>query len=101
MVKRRCNFRRLFGGVFIPMSWNYRIVRRNYRYGSSYSIHETFYENGVPFGISENPIAPFGEDLEELETSFELMKEAFKKDILEYSRFNLYDHDFDEPYDES
>lgn len=87
MAKRECNFRRLCEGVFIPMSWNYRIVMKDEGYGSSYGIHEVFYENGVPYGISENPVAPFGEDLEELETSFELMREALKKNILDYDNF--------------
>ena len=65
------------------MSWNYRIVMKE----NSYGIHETFYENGMPYGISEDPIAPWGEDFDELEASFELMKEALKKDILDYDNF--------------
>lgn len=69
------------------MSWNYRIVMKNDGYGIGYGIHETFYENGVPYGISKDPIAPWGEDLEELEASFELMQEALKKDILDYDNF--------------
>jgi DNA repair photolyase len=53
----------------------------------SYGIHEVFYENGVPFGISEDPITPYGADLEELEENFESMQAALKKDILDYDDF--------------
>lgn len=65
------------------MIWNYRIVMKN----DSYGIHEVFYENGVPFGISEDPITPYGADLEELEENFESMQAALKKDILDYDDF--------------
>lgn len=71
------------------MSWNYRIVRRVHKIGDAeqiaYGIYEAYYNQaGNPDGITENPVDPYGEDLTELIGSFELMKKAFDKPVLDY-----------------
>ena len=65
------------------MSWNYRIMK--YEDGSL-GIHEVFYdEEGDVQGWTENAVSVYGEDIHELESSYDLMMQAFSKPILEYN----------------
>ena len=47
------------------MSWNHRIVQKEDHYGDTYyEIHEVYYNKaGGIVGMTENPVAPFGESL--------------------------------------
>jgi len=75
--------------------WNYRVVRKKKVYQDSsgkkeridytYAIHEAYYDkNGFAGAITEDPIEPFGETIEELRHSWLMMAEAFGKPMLDY-----------------
>lgn len=51
----------------------------------TYAIHEAYYdENGHVGAITQEPVEPFGENVEELRHSWVMMAEAFGKPILGY-----------------
>lgn len=61
------------------MSWNYRIIRKD----GLLQIMETYYdENGVPDSFGEAP-SPYGENVDEVESCYKLIGEAFNKNIIE------------------
>lgn len=82
------------------MSWNYRVAKKCITVDilkdevtgevvDSYSedtfgICEVYYndEGDITF-TSENFIEPYGETLEDLKTNFNLMKEAFDKEVID------------------
>ena len=75
--------------------WNYRVVRKKNTYidpankkeriDYTYSIHEAYYdENGYAGAITQDPVGPFGENIEELRHSWVMMAEAFGQPILGY-----------------
>lgn len=82
------------------MSWNYRVAKKRLTVDilkdevtgevvDSYSedqfgICEVYYnDKGDITFTSENFIEPYGETLEELKTSFNMMKEAFDKPVID------------------
>lgn len=76
------------------MSWNYRIGRKTLKYKvdlsddyyeeDQYGIVECYYnEEGEIYATTERFIEPYGETLEDLKRSFEKMKEAFDKEVLD------------------
>lgn len=76
------------------MSWNYRIARKtlkckvdlsnDYYEEDQYGIVECYYnEEGEIYATTERFIEPYGETLEELKWSFDKMKEAFDKEVLD------------------
>ena len=88
--------------------WNYRGVRKKNIYigpvnnkkrvDYSYAIHEAYYdENGHVRAITQEPIEPFGENLEELRHSWVMMAEAFGQPVLEYG--NIPEPGFDRKKD--
>ena len=75
--------------------WNYRVVRRRSTWvdseskketvGYSYAIHEAFYDkNGHVGAITQDPVEPFGDNIEELRHAWMMMAEAFGQPILDY-----------------
>lgn len=75
--------------------WNYRVVRKRHIYSDpkakkervdyTYAIHEAFYDkNGHVGSITQDPIEPFGENIEDLRHSWVMMAEAFGQPILDY-----------------
>ncbi len=77
--------------------WNYRVIRKKNIYHDSlskkeridymYAIHEAYYDkNGFVGAITQDPIEPFGENIEELRHSWVIMAEAFTKPILDYEK---------------
>jgi len=75
--------------------WNYRVVRKRHIYADprdkkekvdyTYAIHEAYYDNnGFVGAITQDPIEPFGENIEELRHSWVMMAEAFGLPILDY-----------------
>ncbi|HCX88910.1 MAG: hypothetical protein COZ68_06335 [Deltaproteobacteria bacterium CG_4_8_14_3_um_filter_43_13] len=75
--------------------WNYRVVRKRNVYidprdqrervDYTYAIHEAYYDkNGHVGAITQDPVEPFGENIEELRHSWIMMAEAFGQPILDY-----------------
>jgi hypothetical protein len=75
--------------------WNYRVVRKTHIYTDpkdkkekvdyTYAIHEAYYDNnGFVGAITQDPVEPFGEDIEGLRHSWVMMAEAFGQPVLEY-----------------
>jgi hypothetical protein len=73
--------------------WNYRVVRKrnvspdtkDERVNYTYAIHEAYYDdNGYVGAITQDPIEPFGEDIEELRHVWVMMAEAFGLPILDF-----------------
>lgn len=75
--------------------WNYRVVRKKNIYidptdkkervSYTYAIHEAYYDkNGHVGAVTQDPIEPFGENIEELRHSWVMMVDAFGKPILDY-----------------
>ncbi len=69
------------------MSWNYRVVKHSYKDEEVFQIHEVFYKNGQPNMITENGIAPFGEDKQELNDCMIYMMQALTKPVLDAKIF--------------
>ena len=75
--------------------WNYRVVRKKHtcvdstdkkeRVDYTYAIHEAYYDKKGHVGaITNDPVDPFGENIEELRHSWVMMAEAFGQPILDY-----------------
>ena len=75
--------------------WNYRIVRKKYVYTDpeskkervdyTYAIHEAFYDNNGNVGaITQDHVAPFGDNIEDMRHSWVMMTEAFGQPFLDY-----------------
>ena len=72
------------------MSWNYRVIRYVATEGGSdyYTIHEVYYtEEGVPYLVSEKPVTPFGDSVEELKSDLSMMRAALRRPPLDYTVF--------------
>ena len=74
------------------MSWNYRVLAREYRGFNeiefTFSIHEIYYnKDGIPEMCTENPVGVVGECLADLSDTLKWMKKALRKPILNYSDF--------------
>ena len=73
-------------------TWNHRIVKKrdpNYKEGAIwpvefyYEVHEVHYNNnGDLCAITEDPIAPYGESIDDLKETLEWMLNACDKPIL-------------------
>lgn len=69
--------------------WNYRVLKKHYKdlQGGDqtyYEIHEVYYSrNDKPVLWTKDAINPFGETLRDLRGSMNLMRQAFKKPVLE------------------
>lgn len=71
------------------MSWNYRIIRRQFNGHVSYQVHEVYYRpDGTIEGWTENPINPAGETPEELKQDFSRQLLAFESPILDYEQLS-------------
>ncbi|MCG6536552.1 MAG: hypothetical protein L7F78_18060, partial [Syntrophales bacterium LBB04] len=75
--------------------WNYRVVRKRSvdadgidkkeRASYTYAIHEAYYDkNGYVGAITQDPIEPLGENIEELRHAWVMMAEAFGQPILDH-----------------
>ena len=63
------------------MSWNYRVLKR----GDDYGVYEVYYDQeGNPHSMSEDPITPTAESLQDLSDTLQLFLEALQKDALNY-----------------
>lgn len=70
--------------------WNHRVVRKTNQFPITeiegeheFSIREVYYNDaGEITGITENPVAPWGESEESLRNSIERMRSCFDNPIL-------------------
>jgi hypothetical protein len=61
------------------MKWNYRVIESE----GVFRIHEVYYnEKNEITAISEDPIAPLGETLEELKGDLKYYQQALKRPVL-------------------
>ena len=61
------------------MFWNYRVIEND----KMFYIHEVYYnDNGDITAISEDPMRPHGETLEELENDMKYFLEALHRPML-------------------
>ena len=86
------------------MTWNYRVCRTRFEKFDpelhspedefSFSIHEVYYTtNGDIRFTSVDPMSPYGTTVAELTSDFEIMKEAFEKDVLDLDSIVYVDED--------
>ena len=76
------------------MIWNYRVVRKASDNEEYFGIHEVFYnEKKEPYMVTMEPIAAYGESVEDLLEHYEMMKEAFRAPVLDYDSIGC-DDDF-------
>lgn len=76
------------GGIS-PMTWNYRVVRRIDGRGEEFlAIYEVYYDKeGNPEAVTEDPISPHGDDMDDLHGAFDLYKLSLDKPVLNYEDF--------------
>ena len=68
------------------MSWNYRVLRKEDICGDAYyEIHEVYYDEvGEPNGYTMDPIAPVGDNIEDLrETLYKMLRDLDKPVLTE------------------
>ena len=74
------------------MTWNYRIGKKTVEYEFDgrkesediYGIYEAYYnDDGEIYATTVEGMEPHGETLEELKSDFEMMQEAFNKEVLD------------------
>ena len=66
------------------MTWNYRIVSEKAPEGEFLQLYEVYYDDdGKINGMTENPMKPYGESVEELQNDLEYMMEALKQPVLD------------------
>ena len=65
------------------MSWNYRVIERNYDGEPSFQIHEVYYDdNDNMKSWSKEPIAPAGGTVKELRGDLMMMRRALASPVL-------------------
>lgn len=67
------------------MSWNYRVMRREFAGEVSFGIHEVYYnEDGSIRNWTTDPVSCGGETIEELQHDHECQSYAFGKPVLDW-----------------
>ena len=63
----------------MKISWDYRIIEHD----GAFTLHEVHYnERGEIISVSEDPMGPSGETLEELKDDMEYFLQAFNRPVL-------------------
>lgn len=84
------------------MSWNYRVIKRNYDGVEKFGIYEVYYnENDEPTSCTKNPVPIESFNLKELEEDIDKIREALSEPVLNYKKFedleNEESHNFPKP----
>lgn len=67
------------------MTWNHRVVRHHDKLGTSYMVHEVYYNSKDEVTMmTQDPDYPCGESIEELQQDIERFKLATKQPVLDY-----------------
>lgn len=89
------------------MEHDYRVIRKVQKFNKNtlitYQIHEATYNaNGKVIFITEDPIYPCGENIEEVMTNWFCLIEAFSKPILDYDNIpeDGAENEFDKLFEE-
>mgnify|MGYP001560878605 CR=1 FL=1 len=70
------------------MTWNHRVIRHVESDNEWYAIHDVYYdENDEPDGVTLDPEAVIGDNLEDLQQTLEWMTKALSAPILDYNMF--------------
>lgn len=81
------------------MTWNYRIIKKDdpdsRPDGAGYYIHEVHYNSrGEIWAMTEAPVSPFGETLEEFIDDLEnMLKDAKNQSVLEADKIKFASRD--------
>lgn len=68
------------------MVWNYRVIEHD----KLFYIHEVYYnDNGDITAISEDPMHPHGETLEELKNDMEYFLQALSRPVLQKEKIKF------------
>lgn len=68
------------------MNWDYRVIEHH----GAFTVHEVHYnDNGAIISISDDPMGPSGETLEELKTDMEYFLLALDKPVLRKEEIEL------------
>jgi len=74
------------------MIWNYRVIESK----GVFHIHEVYYNGkGEITAMSEDPIAPAGETIEELKNALKYYQQAVKRPILKREEIEFGDMDIE------
>ena len=70
------------------MSWNYRLLAKEYKGDVYYQIHEVYYDdNGKPNGYTANPITIGSNDIEGIKWQLEEITKCLDKPTLSVKDF--------------
>ena len=70
------------------MTWNHRVLAKEYEGELEFGIHECYYnDDGVPEMCTENPVAVVGDNLAELVQTLDWMRKSLRQPILSYTDF--------------
>lgn len=77
----------------MPMSWDYRVVRKYDKTTTKtfvfYEFHEVYYdESNQVASISESGVSPYAENISELMVEMSLFLDAFTKPIIDFDLIN-------------
>lgn len=64
------------------MSWNYRVIATQHNGETCLAIHEVYYHEHKPCGLTEQPVYIGGNTIKDLRWTLNRMKEALKKPVL-------------------
>lgn len=65
-------------------TWNHRVVKH---VDGTFGIHEAHYNNGELTSITENTVAPFGDDYSELGRDYTTFSTAFNRPVIDEAKF--------------
>ena len=77
----------------MKISWDYRIIEHD----GAFTVHEVHYnDKGDIISISEDPMGPSGETLEELKEDMEYFLQAFNRPVLRKEEIEFAEMDDEE-----
>lgn len=82
-------------------TWNHRVIRKqvpSFPIGTTetaHEIHEVHYEDGVPILVTNDAVLPYGETVEDLIGTLNLMLAATNKPVIDIEYFNNLSKDED------
>lgn len=69
----------------MSMVWNYRVVKRTVDDYTFFAVYEVYYDDQVdPVAVTETPVYPQGDDLDDLRLDFEMYSQAFNRPVLDW-----------------